>query len=79
MGTARKINTTVQADGRIEVRAPDLSPGQSVEVIIRLTNGHPNAQRSIVDILAGCPGGLVFKTPEDVDAYIRAERDAWER
>ena len=22
-------------------------------------------------------GGALFKTPEEVDAYIRAERDAW--
>jgi hypothetical protein len=24
-------------------------------------------------------GGVLFKTPEEVDAYIRAERDSWER
>ena len=24
-------------------------------------------------------GGALFKTAEEVDAYIRAERDAWER
>lgn len=24
-------------------------------------------------------GGTLFKTAEEVDAYIRAERDAWER
>jgi hypothetical protein len=79
MGAARRINTTVQAGGKIEVRAPDLPLGQPVEVIIRLANGHPNGRRSIVDILAECPGGLTFKTPEDVDAYIREERDSWDR
>jgi hypothetical protein len=79
LGAARKINTTVQAGGRIEVRAPDLPLGQPVEVIIRLAHEQPNGRRSIVDILAECPGGLLFKTPEDVDAYIRQERESWER
>ncbi|MFO0838291.1 MAG: hypothetical protein U1D55_07155 [Phycisphaerae bacterium] len=61
------------------MRAPDLPLGQPVEVIIRLANGQPSGRRSIVDILAECPGGLLFKTPEDVDAYIREDRDSWER
>lgn len=79
MGAARRVTTTVQAGGKIEVRAPDLPLGQPVEVIIRLANGQPSGRRSIVDILAECPGGLLFKTPEDVDAYIREDRDSWER
>jgi len=79
MGAARKISTTVQAGGRIEVRAPDLPVGQPVDVIIRLAGDQPNGRRSIVDILAECPGGLLFKTPEDVDAYLREERDSWDR
>lgn len=79
MGAARKINTTVQAGGKIEVCAPDLPLGQAVEVIVRLADSQPNGRRSIIDILAECPGGLLFKTPEDVDAYIRKERDSWER
>jgi len=78
MSAARRISTTVQADGRIEVRAPDLPLGQPVEIIIRLTNGQAGRHRSILDILAECPGGLRFKTPEDVDTYIRDERDSWE-
>lgn len=38
----------------------------------------PIASRSILDILADAPGHLVFETAEDVDAYISAERDAWQ-
>lgn len=79
MGAARKINTTVQAGGKIEVRAPDLPPGQPVEVTIRLVHEQPNGRRSVLDILAECPGGLLFKTPADVDAYSRQERQSWER
>lgn len=38
-------------------------------------------KRSIEEHLAraGYTGGALFKTAEEVDAYIRAERDSWER
>jgi hypothetical protein len=43
----------------------------------------PNAvsppRRSILAVLADAPGHLVFETAEEVDAYLRSERDAWER
>jgi hypothetical protein len=29
-------------------------------------------------VLAAAPGHLMFQTAADVDAYLRAERDAWE-
>lgn len=79
MGAARKIRTTVRDDGVIEVRTPDLPPGQPVEVTIRPEDGRPHTRRSLVDILADCRGGLLFKSPEEVDAAIREERDSWGR
>ncbi len=76
MSAARKLKTTVQPGGRIEVAAPDLPDGQPVEVTIQLI---PAPQRrSVLDILAECPGGVLFKTAAEVDAYIHAERDSWE-
>ena len=79
MGAARKIKTVVQSGGRIEVNAPDWPAGQPVEVTIRLSDAQSPRRRSVVDILAECPGGVLFKTPQDVDAYIREERDSWGR
>lgn len=79
MSAARIIRTSVSVGGRVEVRTPDLQPGQAVEVTIRVAEPQTNGCRSIVDILAECPGGLLFKTPADVDAAIRQERDSWER
>ena len=29
-------------------------------------------------VLAGYPGGQLFRTAAEVDAYLRAERDAWD-
>ncbi len=79
LGAARKIHTTVQAGGKIEVRAPDLPLGQAVEVTVRLADGPHNGRRPIVEILAECPGGLLFRASDEVDAYMNDERDSWER
>lgn len=78
MLSARKIQTTVQPGGRIEVVDPELPVGQPVEVIILSSNG-TRRKRSALDILAESPGHRLFKTAEEVDAYIREERDSWDR
>lgn len=36
-------------------------------------------RQSTLDILEELPGGRIFKTAEQVDAYLREERDSWER
>ena len=78
MRSPYKMLTTVLPGGRIEVHAPDLPVGQTVEVAIRVADEH-TARRSATDILAEAPGHRLFKTVDEVDAYIRAERDAWDR
>jgi len=76
--TTRKIQTTVLAGGRIEIVSPDLPVGEAVEVIIRSTNGKRH-KRCALDILGEAPGHRMFKTAEEVDAYIRDERGSWDR
>ncbi len=78
MDTALKIMTTVQSGGRIEVVAPDLPVGEAVEVTIR-TGTPGRRKRSALEILAEAPGHRAFKTAQEVDAYIREERDSWDR
>ena len=77
MQSARRIKATVQEGGRIEVSAPDLKPGIAVEVAIYPTNGN-KSRRSVLEILAEAPGHRVFKTAQEVDAYVQAERDSWD-
>ena len=76
MRSAHRLTATVQSGGRIEVQAPDLPAGQIVEVTIRPKNGPPR-RRSALDILSAAPGHRLFKTSDEVDRYIRNERDAW--
>lgn len=44
------------------------------------TSEEPRTEkRHVIDILAELPGHRLFKTAEEVDAYIREERDSWDR
>ena len=77
MSGEKRMRTQVGPDGRIDVSVPEWPPGQPVEVTVRpLDDTTP--RRSILDILREAPGGLVFKTVDEVDQYIRGERDSWD-
>lgn len=77
--TVLRIRTTVSLEHKIEIIDPSLLPGQAVEVIILLPKGqHLLERRSALDILTEVPGQRIFKTAEQVDAYIREERQAWD-
>ena len=78
MQSALRMTAWVQPGGTIEISDSQLPTGKSVEVIVLLPNPHQMSRRSIIDILAEAPGHLAFQTAEEVDAYLREERDAWE-
>ena len=78
----------VRLDGTIEIATPELQPGQHVSVTIepdqpsvanqpQVTTQEP--KRHAIDILSEMPGGRLFKTAEEVDAYICEERASWDR
>lgn len=75
-----EIETVVQPDGTIVVRAPELTPGQRAKVVITTDeNAAPTEGRHVLDIVNSLPGHQLFNTTEEVDAYIREERDSWDR
>lgn len=78
MATVVYREAVVGPDGTIEIRAPELAPGQHVTITIETTEA-PTEKRRAIDILAEAPGHLMFDTAEEVDAYIREERDSWDR
>ncbi|MBW4540208.1 MAG: hypothetical protein KME43_13825 [Myxacorys chilensis ATA2-1-KO14] len=65
---------TVQPGGLIELRSPELPPGETVEVIV-LLEAKP-AHQKLGDFIGAAQGN--FPTPEAVDQFVRQERDAWE-
>jgi hypothetical protein len=78
MQAALRVQTTILPGGKIEIVDPQLLPGKAVEVIIVLLESPTVERHSAIDILADLEGQRLFKTAEDVDAYLRQEREAWE-
>ncbi len=79
MESAVRVKTAVLPGGRIEITDPELRPGDEVEVIILAPSNGRDRRRSIADILAEAPGGRLFRSAEEVDAYLKEERDSWDR
>jgi len=79
MATAVYITTTVLPGGKIEVSAPELPPGKRASVFVVIEDEEPTEKRPVRDVLDDLPRHRLFKTAEEVDAYIREERDSWER
>ena len=78
MQTALRLTSTVQPGGRVEVSSPQLPSGKTVDVIVLFPREAEASRRSVMDILAEAPGQLAFQTAEEVDSYIREERDVWD-
>ncbi len=74
----KTIETTILPGGRIEISSPELVPGQKAKVLVMIES-ESRQKRSAIDILSEAPGHRAFKSAEEVDAYIREERDSWER
>lgn len=77
-----RVRTTANSDHcaarpyRIEIETPRTPEG---EVVTGLGSAQPEApKRQLSDVLAGCSGGQSFRSAEEVDIYLRAERDAWD-
>lgn len=82
MTTSIHIEATVSPDGKIEISVPELQPGQRVHVSIQPTGTEEAPEipkRHAADLLAEMPGHRLFKTAEEVDAYLKEERDSWDR
>ena len=80
--TAIYLHAVVQTGGRIEVPAPPgMREGDELDVVL-LTEDRSDAvahSRSVLEILDSLPRDIAFfKSSQDVDAYVREERDSWE-
>ena len=78
MATEVHIKTTVLAGGRIEISRPELIPGQQATVIVTIEDTIPVNQRHVIDILTSLPGHQLFQNAEEIDAYVKEERDSWQ-
>ena len=76
MVRAIKENVIIRPGGLIEIRRPDLPEGAAAEVIVMVEDRPEKLPRltSFIGKAKGC-----FRSAAEVDAFIRAERDAWDR
>lgn len=80
MQSAIRITTRVLPDGKLELQLPPDSAGDEVEVFIVLPEKPVTPVLSAIDIInQPREHQKLFKTAEEVDQYLRAERDSWER
>jgi len=75
MVRAVKQTVTIQAGGRVEVTSTELPEGQQAEVIVLIRE---QARAKSYASLFGCGKGA-FTSPDEADAFLRKERDAWNR
>lgn len=78
MQSALRFQTTILLGGRIELSDLQLSAGEQVEIIVFRVPPQPSERRSALEILAEAPGHRLFKNAEEVDEYLREERDSWD-
>jgi len=76
MDQALRKRVTIQPGGRIELQSPELPDGAEADVVV-VVSPTPTRKRSLVEFIGAGKG--LFKSAEEVDAYIREERDSWER
>jgi hypothetical protein len=77
MSLAVQFQTTILPGNRIEIQAPELPEGRSATVLV-LLDETPPTKRKLSDILAGYPGGQLFRSAAEVDAFLKEERDSWD-
>lgn len=78
MGQAIVVETTVLPGGRIEIRAPELPEGSIATVMITIAEAE-QPKRPLREVLGDYRGGQLFRTAEEVEAYLSEERGSWDR
>ncbi|MEI1375257.1 hypothetical protein PQG02_17660 [Nostoc sp. UHCC 0926] len=66
----------VKPGGVVEICSPELPAGATVEVIVLPESSPEHSEKPLTSFIESARGS--FATPEEVDKFIRQERDAWE-
>ncbi len=72
---AIRTEVIVQSGGRIEIAASELSPGTRAEVIVLEQPTPRKKKRPLISFFGKGKG--CFSSAEEVDAFLRRERDSW--
>lgn len=75
MTTALRQKIVIQKDGLIEIHAQELMKGTTADVIV-LIDSDTHLQSSLQSMIGKVKG--LYKTPYEVNNYIREHRNEWE-
>lgn len=80
MQAALRVTTKVLPGNRIEITAPKLREGESVDVLLVLPETPSSPRRSVLDIIAPLPPGPhSYSTWEAFERRFQEERNSWDR
>ena len=68
---------TVRPGGKLEIASEELEAGRTVDVVV-LHESSATRGRSIMEILNSGPQQRLFRTAEEVKAYMDDEKASWD-
>jgi hypothetical protein len=71
------FKTRILPGGRIVIQSPHLLEGQEVTLQIEYVAEETRPKKTFLENLGDYTGGQLFKTAEEVDRYIKEERESW--
>ena len=79
MQSALRLTARVKPGNKIEITVPELTEGDSVEIILMLPEKFVASRPSALDIIRSLKGHRLFQSPDEVDCYLQRERNSWDR
>lgn len=80
--SALRIRAIVSSDNRLELELPPGSEGQEVEVLVILPDTSnqqtPKQKQTVLESIEEGRKHRIGLTAEQIDQYIREERDSWD-
>lgn len=78
MQSAIKIKTKILPGNKVEVQVPPGSEGEEVEVFVVLPERSQTQQQNVLEILEEIRKHGSFRTVEEIDRDLQAERESWD-
>jgi len=79
MQSALRVTTKVLPGNKIEVQLPPGSEGEEVDVFIVLPEKSKVERRNVMEIIEKARRHRIGMTAEQIDSYLREERESWDR
>jgi hypothetical protein len=71
-----RVKTVVLPGGKIEMSNPGLIPGQEATVVVLVEEQQTAKKLHVIDILSGLSGHRLSQNAQEVDEYLRGERES---